>query len=68
MDPLLQPLTGEDHKMIEAYGDTLRGNDGRHLDGGIADDKFWQELHQQVIASVLPLYSPPLDPSKMDSY
>ena len=67
MDPLLQPLTGADHKMIKAYGDTLRGNDGTHLDGGIADDQYWQELHRQVTASVLPVYPPPPDPSKMSS-
>ena len=48
--------------MIGVYCDTLRGDDGTHLDGSIADNKFWQELYQRVIASVLPLYSPPSGP------
>ena len=41
MDPLLQPLTGADQKLIQAYSDTIRQSDGTHLNGGIADDKYW---------------------------
>ena len=40
MDPFLQPLTKADHLMIGAYGDTLHGNGGTHLTGGIYDDKY----------------------------
>ena len=30
-----------DNQLIAVYGDTIHCNDGRHLDGGIADDKVW---------------------------
>ena len=46
MDPLLQLLTGADPKMIQAYGNTIRQNNGTYLDGGIANDKYWQDLHR----------------------
>ena len=48
--------------MISTFGDTLHDNGGTHLNGGIADDKFWQGLHQRVVASALPLYTPPGGP------
>ena len=64
MDPLLQPLMGADRKMIQAYGDTIRQSNSTQLDGSIPDDKYWQDLHQQVTASMLPLYSPPSGPIK----
>ena len=48
--------------MISTFGDTLHDNGGTHLNGGIAHDEFWQGLHQRVVASALPLYTPPSGP------
>jgi hypothetical protein len=60
-DPLLQSFTGADRKLHGVFGDTIHHNDGRHLDGGIGEDKDrkWQRLHERVVAARLPLYSLP---------
>ena len=47
---------------MKAHGDTICQRDGTHLDGGIADDKYWQGLHRRTAASMLPLYTPPSGP------
>jgi len=58
-DLLLQSFTGVDQKLHSVFGDTIHHNDGRHLDGGIGEDKDrkWQRLHERVVAALLPLYS-----------
>ena len=38
--PALPPSA--DQKLTEVFGDTIHRNDGRHLNGGIADDQCWQ--------------------------
>ena len=46
-DLLIQALIPADHKLLEAYVDTIHQNDhGTHLDGGIGigDDRLWQQL------------------------
>jgi hypothetical protein len=60
-NPLLQSFTGADRKLHGVFGDTIHHNDGRHLDGGIGEDKDrkWQRLHERVVAARLPLYSLP---------
>jgi hypothetical protein len=60
-DPLLQFFTGADQKLHGVFGDTIRHNDGCHLNGGIGEDKDckWQRLHERIIAACLPLYSRP---------
>eukprot|EP00957_Ditylum_brightwellii_P156000 11873668-Ditylum_brightwellii.AAC.1 len=44
-DPLYQldNLTKVDKKLVEVYGDTVHLNDGAHLDGGVPDNKAWQQ-------------------------
>eukprot|EP00957_Ditylum_brightwellii_P177177 13497098-Ditylum_brightwellii.AAC.1 len=36
--------------MISVYGDTIHGNDGSHLSGGIVDDKLWQKFWTDLTA------------------
>ncbi len=33
--------TDANHKLRAVYGKTIHQNDGRHLDGGIANDVVW---------------------------
>jgi len=60
-NPLLQSFTGVDQKLHSVFGDTIHHNDGRHLNGGIGEDKDCkcQHLHERVVAARLPLYSLP---------
>ena len=60
-DPLLQSVTGADWKPHGVFGDTIHHNNGRHLDGGIGEDKDrkWQHLRERIVAACLPLYSLP---------
>ena len=44
-----------DNQLIAVYGDTLHRNDGRHLDGGIADDGVWQRRYDRVVAHPHPM-------------
>ena len=37
-----------DLKLAAACGDHLHQNDGRQLDGGIADDRIWQTYHTEL--------------------
>ncbi len=59
--PLLQIFTGADQKRHGIFGDTIHHNNGRHLDGGIGEDKDrkWQRLHERVVGAHLSLYSRP---------
>ena len=58
-DPLLQPLTGADRKLMGIYEDTIHRNDGTHLDGGIADDAKFQRLHCRLASVRQDLYEFP---------
>ena len=51
--------TEADRKLRTVYGDTIHRNDGRHLDGGIADDQIWQARYDAVVANPHQLYLPP---------
>jgi hypothetical protein len=59
--PLLQIIIGADWKLHGIFGDTIHHNNGRHLNGGIGEDKDrkWQRLHERVVMAHLPLYSLP---------
>ena len=48
-----------DNQLIAVYGDTIHRNDGRHLDGGIADDNVWQGRYDRVVSHPHPMYNPP---------
>jgi hypothetical protein len=60
VDSNLQKLTRADELLIDVYGDTIHQNDGTHLDGGIADDKFWQGRWRQVVSCNLSLWDAPM--------
>ena len=51
--------TKVDRKLRAVYGDTIHRNDGRHLDGGIANDAVWQARYDAVVANPHQLYLPP---------
>ena len=59
MDPLLQLLTESDRKLIVRYSDCIHDNDGKHLDGGVKDDSYWQQLYDRVTNCSLPLWDLP---------
>jgi hypothetical protein len=48
-----------DNQLINVYGDSIHRNDGRHLDGGVADDDVWQRRYDRVVAAPHPMYNPP---------
>ena len=48
-----------DNQLITVYGNTIHRNDGRHLDGGIANDGVWQRRYDRVVAHPHPMYNPP---------
>ena len=54
-----QVLYSCDNQLIAVYGDTIHRNDGRHLDGGIADDNVWQGRYDRVVSHPHPMYNPP---------
>jgi hypothetical protein len=58
-DMARQVLYPCDNQLIAVYGDTIHRNDGRHLDGGIADDKVWQGRYDRVVSHPHPMYNPP---------
>jgi hypothetical protein len=60
-DPQLQRLTAADRRLLGIFADTIRLNNGTHLDGGIgaAEDAKWQRLYNRVATCYLPLYDPP---------
>ena len=60
-DPLLQPLTPADRKLIAVYGDTIHHNDGTHLSGSVsvAVDGAWQRRWKAVVAGPISMYHLP---------
>ena len=48
-----------DRKLLIAFGDTVHRNDGRHLDGGIAEDAAVQALYDKLMDHPHGMYSPP---------
>ena len=54
-----QQSTEADLKLMEVYGDSTHRNDGRHLHGGIEEDKLWQRRYDRVVANSHKLYLPP---------
>jgi hypothetical protein len=58
-DLLAQETHPADCKLLLAYGDTVHQNDGRHLDGGIAEDVATQVLYDRLIDHPHGMYSPP---------
>ena len=48
-----------DKLLVEVYGDSIHRNDGRHMDGGVADDSVWQLRYDRVVAHPHPMYNPP---------
>ena len=58
-DSRLQHFSLADWKLLAVYGDTIHQNDGRHLDGGIADDGVWQRRWRKVVATKLSLWNAP---------
>ena len=49
-----------DNQLIAVYGDSIHRNDGRHLDGGVANDDVWQRRYDRVVASPYPMYNSPM--------
>ena len=41
--------TEADRRLDSVYGDHPHQNDGRHLDGGVADDPFWQGRWKRIV-------------------
>ena len=54
-----QELFPCDNQLISVYRDTIHRNDGRHMDGGVADDIVWQRRYDRVVAHPHPMYNPP---------
>jgi hypothetical protein len=54
-----QILHACDNQLVAVYGDSIHRNDGRHLDGGIADDSVWQRRYDCVVAHPHPMYNLP---------
>jgi len=48
-----------DRKMDEVYGDHVHQNPGTHLDGGISDDKKWQEYWSRLVVYPTQTYDSP---------
>jgi hypothetical protein len=47
------------NQLIAVFGDSIHHNDGRHLDGGIADNGVWQGRYDHVVSHPHPMYNPP---------
>ncbi len=48
-----------DNQLIAVFGDSIHCNNGRHLDGGVADDGVWQGRYDCVVSHPHPMYYPP---------
>ncbi len=59
MEPDPEEDTDADRKLQAVYGKTIHQNDGRHLDGSIANDAVWQARYDSVVANPHQLYLPP---------
>ena len=51
VEPNPEEDTAADRKLRAVYGDTIHRSDGRHLDGGIANDTVWQARYDAVVAN-----------------
>ncbi|KAL7503120.1 hypothetical protein ACHAXN_000965, partial [Cyclotella atomus] len=58
-DPKMQPLSAADERLRSVYGDTIHLNDGRHLDGGVKDDRVWQWRWNRIVSMDLSLWDAP---------
>jgi hypothetical protein len=58
-DLACQVLHPCNNQLIVVFGDSIDCNDGRHLDGGIADDGVWQGRYNRVVSHPHPMYYPP---------
>jgi hypothetical protein len=58
-DLACQVLHPCDNQLIAVFGDSIHCNNGRHLDGGIADDGVWQGRYDRVVSHPHPMYYPP---------
>jgi hypothetical protein len=47
------------NQLIAVFGNSIHCNDGRHLDGGIADNGVWQGRYAHVVSHPHPMYNPP---------
>ncbi len=54
-----QVLHAWDNQLVAVYGDSIHRNDGRHLDGGVANEKVWQRRYDWVVAHPHPMYNLP---------
>ncbi|KAL7502373.1 hypothetical protein ACHAXN_001332 [Cyclotella atomus] len=45
--------------LCTVYGDTIHQNDGTHLDGGVANDRFWQSRWMRCVSTNLSLWDAP---------
>eukprot|EP00978_Attheya_sp_CCMP212_P030781 scaffold114420_cov71-Attheya_sp.AAC.1 len=54
-----QAVTDTDRKLMGVYGDFVHQNDGTHLDGGIKDDKIWQERWKKLVVLPTKRYDAP---------
>lgn len=60
-------ITDMDHKLAELFdGEYVHNNDGPHLDGGIEEDKIWQDRHKNIISHPLRLHDLPSGPIGRD--
>ena len=54
-----QAATNTDRKLLGVYGDFVHQNDGTHLDGGIEDDRIWQERWKKLVVLPTKRYDAP---------
>ncbi len=47
------------NQLIAVFGDSIHCNDGRHLDGGIADNGIWQGRYDRVVSHPHPMSNRP---------
>ncbi len=57
-DLACQVLHPCNNQLIGVYRDSIHCNDGRHLDGGIANDKVWQGRYNRVALHPHLMYNP----------
>ncbi len=58
-DLACQVLHPCNNQLIAVFGDSIHCNDGRHLDGGIADNGIWQGRYDHVVSHPHLMYNPP---------
>ena len=54
-----QILSPAEKLLQKVYGDSVHTNDGTQLDGGIENDKIWQDYWYQIVSYSHPLYDAP---------